>query len=58
MTSEVSLAHQQFLDQVDASFRDFAERLGMLRQRLIDAGFSEDGAESMCELIAAAWADD
>ena len=38
-------------EQANAAFREAALILGDLRSQLVDAGFSNDAAESMCEIF-------
>ncbi len=40
-------------DQMDATFRDLAACLGVLRQHLVDEGFTETGAENLTETLLA-----
>lgn len=50
-----SPAHIARLDQLTAAFRDLAEALAVFRAQLVKAGFTEDGAESICEMFLVEW---
>lgn len=49
MRIELSSTRQHDIEQASAAFRNTAEILAELRGQLINHGFSEEAAESMCE---------
>ena len=46
---EVSSTRQHDLEQAQAAFRNVSEVLGILRSELVGNGFTEEGAEMMCQ---------